>query len=102
MRKSVADAPSWSKGDNELRDGYCCLKDALPIFNQKSSKVSLLDHATTYTEYLEMTQQQLQMRLQQAENVITRLHQYIHFSSTIDCSTHTIHVGSSHQISFRF
>jgi hypothetical protein len=73
VRKLVTNTPSWSKGDNELRDSYHCLKDALPISNQKSSKVSLLDHATTHTEYLEMTQQQLQMRLQQAENVITYL-----------------------------
>ena len=28
---------------DELRDGYRRLKDALPVSNQKSSKVSLLD-----------------------------------------------------------
>jgi hypothetical protein len=32
---------------DELRDGYRRLKDALPVSNQKSSKVSLLDRATT-------------------------------------------------------
>ncbi|KAH9943995.1 uncharacterized protein BXZ73DRAFT_86978 [Epithele typhae] len=42
---------------DELRDGYRRLKDALPVSNQKSSKVSLLDHDQT----------QLQTRLQQAE-----------------------------------
>ncbi|KAI0718875.1 hypothetical protein C8T65DRAFT_706549 [Cerioporus squamosus] len=52
---------------DELRDGYRRLKDALPVSNQKSSKVSLLDRATTHIRYLEMTQQQLQTRLQQAE-----------------------------------
>ncbi|KAF8123976.1 hypothetical protein EV363DRAFT_1541847 [Boletus edulis] len=42
---------------DELRDGYRPLKDALPVSNQKSSKVSwtLLDHATTYIKYLKMT-----------------------------------------------
>ena len=50
------------------------LKDALPVSNQKSSKVSLLDHATTHIKYLEMTQQQLQARLQQVENEISHLH----------------------------
>ncbi|KAI0830767.1 hypothetical protein BC628DRAFT_1312846 [Trametes gibbosa] len=52
---------------DELRDGYRRLKDALPVSNQKSSKVSLLDRATTHIRYLQVTQQQLQTRLQQAE-----------------------------------
>lgn len=58
---------------DELRDGYRRLKDALPVSNQKSSKVSLLDRATTHIRYLEMTQQQLQTRLQQAEAETARL-----------------------------
>lgn len=58
---------------DELRDGYRRLKDALPVSNQKSSKVSLLDRATTHIRYLEMTQQQLQTRLAQAEAETTRL-----------------------------
>ncbi|KAL4067342.1 hypothetical protein V8B97DRAFT_1977402 [Scleroderma yunnanense] len=58
---------------DELRDGYRRLKDALPVSNQKSSKVSLLDRATTHVKYLEMTAQQLQARLQQAENEVQRL-----------------------------
>ncbi|KAH0837955.1 hypothetical protein J3R83DRAFT_6192 [Lanmaoa asiatica] len=58
---------------DELRDGYRRLKDALPVSNQKSSKVSLLDRATTHVKYLEMTAQQLQTRLQQAENEVQRL-----------------------------
>ncbi|KAF8125273.1 hypothetical protein EV363DRAFT_1402513 [Boletus edulis] len=45
----------------------------LPVSNQKSSKVSLLDRATTHVKYLEMTAQQLQTRLQQAENEVQRL-----------------------------
>jgi hypothetical protein len=56
-----------------LRDGYRRLKDALPVSNQKSSKVSLLDRATTHVKYLEMTAQQLQTRLQQAESEVQRL-----------------------------
>src|SRR6267154_6818667 len=62
---------------DELRDGYRRLKDALPVSNQKSSKVSLLDRATTHIKYLEMTQQQLQTRLQQAENETSRLRQCV-------------------------
>lgn len=58
---------------DELRDGYRRLKDALPVSNQKSSKVSLLDRATTHVKYLEMTAQQLQTRLQQAESEVQRL-----------------------------
>ena len=57
---------------DELRDDYRHLKDALPVSNQKFSKVSLLDRATTHIKYLEMTQQQLQTRLQQAESETRR------------------------------
>jgi Helix-loop-helix DNA-binding domain len=69
---------------DELRDGYRRLKDALPVSNQKSSKVSLLDRATTHIKYLEMTQQQLQTRLQQAENETARLRQYVYLSRYSD------------------
>jgi len=60
---------------DELREGYRRLKDSLPVSNQKSSKVSLLDRATTHIKYLEMTQNQLSMRLQSAENETQRLRQ---------------------------
>jgi hypothetical protein len=43
------------------------------VSNQKSSKVSLLDRATTHIKYLEVTTNQLQTRLQQAENEVSRL-----------------------------
>jgi Helix-loop-helix DNA-binding domain len=33
---------------DELRDGYARLKDVLPVSNQKSSKVSLLERGTVY------------------------------------------------------
>ncbi|KAF8120119.1 hypothetical protein EV363DRAFT_1481189 [Boletus edulis] len=49
------------------------IRRRLPGSNQKSSKVSLLDRATTHVKYLEMTAQQLQTRLQQAENEVQRL-----------------------------
>ncbi|KAI6009136.1 hypothetical protein EDC04DRAFT_2610728 [Pisolithus marmoratus] len=39
---------------------YYWLKDALLVSNQRSSKVSLLNCATTHVKYLEMTSQQLQ------------------------------------------
>jgi len=58
---------------DELREGYRRLKDSLPVSNQKSSKVSLLDRATTHIKYLEVTTQQLQSRLQQAEAEVSRL-----------------------------
>jgi Helix-loop-helix DNA-binding domain len=64
---------------DELRDGYRRLKHALPISNQKYSKVSLLDGATTHIKYLEMTQQQVQTRLQQAEDESARLRKCVHF-----------------------
>jgi hypothetical protein len=60
---------------DELRDGYRRLKDVLPVSNQKSSKVSLLDRATTHIKFLESTQAQLTMRLNQAEAETHRLRQ---------------------------
>ena len=58
---------------DELRDGYSKLREVLPSSNQKASKISLLDRATTHIRYLEFTQQQLQARLQQAEAENQRL-----------------------------
>lgn len=60
---------------DELRDGYRRLKEVLPVSNQKSSKVSLLDRATVHIKFLEMTQQQLQSRLTAAEIETQRLRQ---------------------------
>ncbi|KAI9057072.1 hypothetical protein FKP32DRAFT_1584706 [Trametes sanguinea] len=48
---------------DELRDGYARLKDVLPVSNQKSSKVSLLERATTHITNLEKTNRQMQQRL---------------------------------------
>ncbi|KAL7285614.1 hypothetical protein ACG7TL_000718 [Trametes sanguinea] len=58
---------------DELRDGYARLKDVLPVSNQKSSKVSLLERATTHITNLEKTNRQLQQRLATLEAEVTRL-----------------------------
>jgi hypothetical protein len=58
---------------DELRDGYRRLKDVLPVSNQKSSKVSLLERATSHIKFLEVSQQQLQQRLASAESETQRL-----------------------------
>ncbi|KAI0348164.1 hypothetical protein BDW22DRAFT_1320152 [Trametopsis cervina] len=58
---------------DELRDGYARLKDVLPISNQKSSKVSLLERATNHIVSMEKNNRQLQARLEQLELEIRRL-----------------------------
>ncbi|OJT08487.1 hypothetical protein TRAPUB_670 [Trametes pubescens] len=58
---------------DELRDGYARLKDVLPVSNQKSSKVSLLERATNHISSLEKTNRQLQQRLAHLESEVTRL-----------------------------
>ncbi|KAI1793994.1 hypothetical protein LXA43DRAFT_884480 [Ganoderma leucocontextum] len=58
---------------DELRDGYARLKDVLPVSNQKSSKVSLLERATNHIVNLEKTNRQLQQRLATLESEVSRL-----------------------------
>jgi len=58
---------------DELREGYARLKETLPASNQKSSKVSLLDRATSHIRYLESVNDQLEKRLQIAEAEVNRL-----------------------------
>ncbi|OBZ68442.1 hypothetical protein A0H81_11619 [Grifola frondosa] len=58
---------------DELRDGYARLKDVLPVSNQKSSKVSLLERATNYISTLEKTNSVLQSRLASLEQEVQRL-----------------------------
>ncbi|KAF9531861.1 hypothetical protein CPB83DRAFT_891205 [Crepidotus variabilis] len=48
---------------DELRDGYAKLKDALPVSNQKSSKVSLLERAVNHIMTLEKENKELQARI---------------------------------------
>jgi len=58
---------------DELRDGYARLKETLPASNQKSSKVSLLDRATSHLRYLDSVREQLENKLRQAETEVQRL-----------------------------
>ncbi|TCD70113.1 hypothetical protein EIP91_004842 [Steccherinum ochraceum] len=58
---------------DELRDGYARLKDVLPVSNQKSSKVSLLERATNHIQNLEKTNRHLQSRLAAIEAEVVRL-----------------------------
>ncbi|KAG6911353.1 hypothetical protein DXG01_001024 [Tephrocybe rancida] len=58
---------------DELRDGYARLKETLPSSNQKSSKVSLLDRATSHLRYLEGMKGTLENKLKAAELEVHRL-----------------------------
>ncbi|KAI0068039.1 hypothetical protein BV25DRAFT_1793229 [Artomyces pyxidatus] len=58
---------------DELRDGYARLKDVLPVSNQKSSKVSLLERATNHIVQLDKMNAQLQKRLAAVESEVQRL-----------------------------
>lgn len=58
---------------DELRDGYARLKETLPASNQKSSKVSLLDRATSHLRYLDSVREQLENKLRMAEAEVQRL-----------------------------
>ncbi|KAG6874426.1 hypothetical protein C0995_015162 [Termitomyces sp. Mi166 len=58
---------------DELRDGYARLKETLPASNQKSSKVSLLDRATSHLKYLESMKTRLESQLKAAEQEVHRL-----------------------------
>ncbi|PPQ72134.1 hypothetical protein CVT24_002405 [Panaeolus cyanescens] len=58
---------------DELRDGYAKLKDALPLTNQKSSKVSLLERATNHIIALERENKELQNRIAYLEQESQRL-----------------------------
>ncbi|KAG8929542.1 hypothetical protein FRC03_012364 [Tulasnella sp. 419] len=60
---------------DELRDGYRKLKEVLPVSNQKSSKVSLLDRATTHIRYLELTTSQMAQKVAELEAETQRLRQ---------------------------
>ncbi|KAJ3553921.1 hypothetical protein NP233_g12533 [Leucocoprinus birnbaumii] len=58
---------------DELRDGYAKLKDVLPVSNQKSSKVSLLERATNHIVFLEKSNQELKARINALEQEMSRL-----------------------------
>jgi len=58
---------------DELRDGYAKLKDVLPVSNQKSSKVSLLERATNHITALEKANKEMMARLAELEAEMARL-----------------------------
>ncbi|KAG2022798.1 hypothetical protein CC2G_000522 [Coprinopsis cinerea AmutBmut pab1-1] len=58
---------------DELRDGYARLKEVLPISNQKSSKVSLLERATNHIIALEKANKELEDRIAALEAEMQRL-----------------------------
>ncbi|KAJ3978155.1 hypothetical protein EV361DRAFT_786814 [Lentinula raphanica] len=71
---------------DELRDGYAKLKDVLPVSNQKSSKVSLIERGkfsissilfdvatTNHIIHLEAVNRELQARLESLESEMHRL-----------------------------
>lgn len=58
---------------DELRDGYAKLKDVLPVSNQKSSKVSLLERATNHIIALEKANSEMQARLNDLDAEMQRL-----------------------------
>jgi hypothetical protein len=58
---------------DELRDGYAKLKEVLPVSNQKSSKVSLLERATNHIVVLEKANQEMQARIANLEQEVLRL-----------------------------
>lgn len=61
------------KRRDELRDGYAKLKDVLPVSNQKSSKVNLLERATSRIVQLETENQKLEKRMEALHDDIARL-----------------------------
>ncbi|VDB86925.1 unnamed protein product [Peniophora sp. CBMAI 1063] len=60
---------------DELRDGYSRLKDVLPVSNQKSSKVNLLERATTHIVQLEKQNDTLTQHIQRLEEEVKTLRQ---------------------------
>ncbi|KAG8757817.1 hypothetical protein FRC12_010167 [Ceratobasidium sp. 428] len=60
---------------DNLRKGFACLKDVLPVSNQKGSKMALLNRATGHAQYLEAMQQQMQSKLTLSEIEVTCLQQ---------------------------
>jgi uncharacterized small protein (DUF1192 family) len=58
---------------DELRDGYAKMKDVLPVSNQKSSKVSLLERATNHILALEKANKEMQARIATLEQEMQRL-----------------------------
>ncbi|KAJ7899520.1 hypothetical protein B0H14DRAFT_3779490, partial [Mycena olivaceomarginata] len=71
MRMQRIDAEQRRR--DELRDGYAKLKDVLPVSSEKSSKVALLNRASSHIPALESQRQALQDRITDLEEEIRRL-----------------------------
>lgn len=61
------------KRRDELREGYAQLKNVLPLTNQKSSKVSLLERATNYITSVDQKSKIQAARIIALEAQVTRL-----------------------------
>ncbi|EUC60797.1 helix loop helix DNA-binding domain protein, partial [Rhizoctonia solani AG-3 Rhs1AP] len=60
---------------DDLREGFACLKNVLPVSNQEGSKMPLLDRVTCHIRYLEAMQQQMQAKLTVSDMEVNRLRQ---------------------------
>ncbi|OCF42029.1 hypothetical protein I317_04115 [Kwoniella heveanensis CBS 569] len=58
---------------DELREGFRRLKDALPVTNQRSSKVSLLDRAVAHIQSIEAANRYLLAELEKSNTECTKL-----------------------------
>ncbi|KAF8493811.1 hypothetical protein JB92DRAFT_1161153 [Gautieria morchelliformis] len=76
---------------DELRDGYSRLKDILPLSNQKSSKVSLLERATNYIANLDQSSKILHARVTALEAQVARLSE-INERLSLTVAHHTGHM----------
>lgn len=81
---------------DELRDGYRRLKEALPISNQKSSKVSLLERATTYIRTVDTTLKKLQEDLEAQTKEVDRLRR-VNETLMLSAARHGVAVAAQQQ-----
>ncbi|KIJ46547.1 hypothetical protein M422DRAFT_250149 [Sphaerobolus stellatus SS14] len=63
---------------DELREGYARLKNVLPLTNQKSSKVSLLERATNHIVQVDNQNKILTARVNSLEAQLSRLRETAH------------------------
>ncbi|WVF69236.1 hypothetical protein IAT40_004012 [Kwoniella sp. CBS 6097] len=63
---------------DELREGFRRLKDALPVTNQRSSKVSLLDRAVAHIQAIESANRYLLTELEKSNTECTKLREIVH------------------------
>ncbi|WVQ96727.1 hypothetical protein IAU59_003834 [Kwoniella sp. CBS 9459] len=63
---------------DELREGFRRLKDALPVTNQRASKVSLLDRAVAHIQSIESANRYLLAELEKSNTDCTKLREIVH------------------------